>query len=255
MCARLRATGSRSGSTREIRNVNRTVGTMLGHHVTKARPLGLPDGTIDVTFTGSAGQSFGAFLPRGVTLRVHRRRQRLCGEGALRRTCRRTSRPARTFAAEEQVIAGNVIGYGATSGSAFLRGVVGERFAVRNSGAVLVVEGVGDHACEYMTGGEVVILGQVGRNLAAGMSGGTAYVLDLAVTRVNTRPGRPASHSATQRRIGSAQLLEEHARETGSVVAVALLADWAALGRASPRSCRATTGGFWRPGSAPAPTV
>ncbi len=213
-----------------IRNVNRTVGTMLGHHITKGRPEGLPDGTIDVTFTGSAGQSFGAFLPRGVTIRVHGDAKDFVAKGLWGGRVVVRPDPRSGFAAEEQVVAGNVIGYGATSGSAFLRGVVGERFAVRNSGATLVVEGVGDHACEYMTGGEVVILGTVGRNLAAGMSGGTAYVLDLPVGRVNHAMVdlEPLGETASER---LRELLAEHAAETGSVVAVALLADWSAARR------------------------
>jgi glutamate synthase (NADPH/NADH) large chain len=199
---------------------------MLGHHVTRSRPAGLPDGTIDVTFTGSAGQSFGAFLPRGITLRVHGDANDYVAKGLSGGRVVVRPDPRSTFAAEEQVVAGNVIGYGATSGSAFVRGVVGERFAVRNSGASLVVEGVGDHACEYMTGGEVVILGTVGRNVAAGMSGGTAYVLDLPAARVN--PGmvdlQPLGAAAQKRLL---RLLEEHVAETGSEVGAALLADWA----------------------------
>src|SRR5690606_7070278 len=153
-----------------VTNVNRTVGTLLGHHVTRAAgPDGLPDGTIDLTFTGSAGQSFGAFLPRGVTLRLVGDANDFVGKGLS--GGRIVVRPpeAAPFPAEQQVIAGNVIGYGATSGRIHLRGRVGERFCVRNSGAVAVVEGTGDHALEYMPGGTVVILGRTGRNLGAGM--------------------------------------------------------------------------------------
>jgi glutamate synthase (NADPH) large chain len=215
---------------RPIRNVNRTVGTMLGHRVTKRRPQGLPDGTIDVTFTGSAGQSFGAFLPRGVTLRVHGDANDYVAKGLSGGRVVVRPDPRARFAAEQQVVAGNVIGYGATSGSAFVRGIVGERFAVRNSGASLVVEGVGDHACEYMTGGEVVILGPVGRNVAAGMSGGAAFVLDLLPARVN--PGLvdlAPVEPATGERLHA--LIEEHAAETGSVVAAELLGDWPAARR------------------------
>src|SRR4051812_49192513 len=165
--------------TYDIRNVNRTVGTMLGAELTrKWGAEGLPDSTIDVTFHGSAGQSFGAFVPRGITLRLGGAANDSLGKGLWGGTI--VLRPPRvsTFVAEENVIAGNVILYGATAGDVFIRGMVGERFCVRNSGAVAVVEGVGDHACEYMTGGRAVILGPTGRNLAAGMSGGFAFVWD-----------------------------------------------------------------------------
>ena len=169
-----------------IRNVNRTVGTILGHEVTKRYGgEGLPDGTIDITFIGSAGQSFGAFVPAGITLRLEGDANDYVGKGLSGgRIVVRPDQDA-TFEAAEQIIAGNVIGYGATQGEIFLRGQVGERFCVRNSGATAVVEGVGDHGCEYMTGGRVVVLGPTGRNFAAGMSGGYAFVLDLDEGRVN----------------------------------------------------------------------
>ena len=159
---------------------------MLGYEVTRRwGGEGLPENTIDISFRGSAGQSFGAFLPRGVTLRLEGDANDYLGKGLS--GGRLIVRPPAeaTFTAEEQVIAGNVIGYGATGGEIFLRGIVGERFCVRNSGALAVAEGTGDHGCEYMTGGRVVILGPVGRNFAAGMSGGIAYVLDLPEIRVN----------------------------------------------------------------------
>jgi glutamate synthase (NADPH/NADH) large chain len=162
-----------------IANTNRTVGTMLGHELTKAYGgQGLPDGTIDITFDGSAGNSFGAFVPKGITLRVYGDANDYVGKGLSggRIVVRPSDNAPADYVAEENIIAGNVILFGATSGQVFLRGVVGERFAVRNSGAHAVVEGVGDHGCEYMTGGKVVILGQTGRNFAAGMSGGVAYV-------------------------------------------------------------------------------
>ncbi|SED01484.1 glutamate synthase (NADH) large subunit [Nocardioides exalbidus] len=209
-----------------IRNVNRTVGTMLGHEVTKRyRGEGLPDGTIDITLTGSAGQSFGAFVPRGVTLRLEGDANDYVGKGLSGgRLVVRPDRAA-TFDASEQVIGGNTVGYGATSGQIFLSGRVGERFCVRNSGASAVVEGVGDHGCEYMTGGVVVVLGPTGRNFAAGMSGGYAFVLDLDEARVNPElvelapvTGKAADELKT--------LVEAHAEETGSAVATALLADW-----------------------------
>ncbi|HEX6785916.1 MAG TPA: glutamate synthase-related protein, partial [Acidimicrobiales bacterium] len=162
-----------------IRNVNRTVGTLLGSAVTAAwGGDGLPDGTIDVHVRGSAGQSFGAFVPRGITLRLEGDANDYVGKGLSGgRLILHPDRDAR-FAAEDNIIAGNVIGYGATGGELYLRGVVGERFCVRNSGATAVVEGLGDHGCEYMTGGRVVVLGPTGRNFGAGMSGGIAYVYD-----------------------------------------------------------------------------
>jgi glutamate synthase (NADPH/NADH) large chain len=162
-----------------IRNTNRTVGTMLGAELTRRwGGEGLPVGTIDITLEGSAGQSFGAFVPQGIMLRLEGDANDYFGKGLSGGTL--VLRPPRTasFVAEENIIAGNVILYGATAGNVFIRGIVGERFCVRNSGATAVVEGVGDHACEYMTGGRAVILGPTGRNFAAGMSGGYAYVWD-----------------------------------------------------------------------------
>ena len=174
------------------------------------------------SFTGSAGQSFGAFLPRGLTLRLEGDANDYVAKGLS--GGRVVVRPDRSapFVAEEQIIAGNVIGYGATSGEVFLRGRVGERFAVRNSGATLVVEGVGDHGCEYMTGGRVVVLGSTGRNFAAGMSGGVAFVLDLAPQRVNldmvaVEPLGPDDEDWL------VDILRRHAEETGSEVASGLL--------------------------------
>ena len=202
-----------------IRNVNRTVGTMLGHEVTKRyRGDGLPDGTIDITLTGSAGQSFGAFVPRGVTLRLEGDANDYVGKGLSGgRLVVRPDRAA-TFEAAEQIIGGNTIGYGATSGQIFLSGRVGERFCVRNSGATAVVEGVGDHGCEYMTGGVVVVLGPTGRNFAAGMSGGYAFVLDLDEQRVNPELVElaPVTGKAADE---LKALVEQHAEETGSTVA------------------------------------
>ncbi len=209
-----------------IRNVNRTVGTMLGAEVTRRfGGRGLPDDTIDITLTGSAGQSLGAFLPRGVTLRLIGDANDYLGKGLS--GGRITARPPRSAAlvAERNVIAGNVALYGATGGEVFIRGLVGERFAVRNSGATAVVEGVGDHACEYMTGGTVLVLGAVGRNFAAGMSGGTAYVVDLPPSRVN--PDMVDLEELDAEDIDLVGLLlRRHAAETGSAVAKSLLADW-----------------------------
>ncbi len=206
-----------------IRNVHRTVGTVLGHELTKAtRGDGLPDDTIDFTLTGTAGQSFGAFLPKGITMRLVGDANDYLGKGLS--GGRLIVRPADHvgFAPEEQIIAGNVIGYGATSGEIFLRGQVGERFCVRNSGATAVVEGVGDHACEYMTGGEALILGPTGRNVAAGMSGGVAWVLDLNRARLNTELADPVDLDDDNLERVKA-LLARHATETGSSVATDLL--------------------------------
>jgi glutamate synthase (NADPH/NADH) large chain len=209
-----------------VRNVNRTVGTMLGSMVTRRfGGEGLPDGTIDLTFGGSAGQSFGAFLPRGITMRLYGDANDYVGKGLSGgRIVVRPSREA-SFPAEDNVIAGNVIGYGATGGEIFLRGRVGERFCVRNSGALAVVEGVGDHALEYMTGGRAVILGATGRNIAAGMSGGVGYVLDLARHRVNAEmvDVEPLDGESAQ---WLRDVLVRYAADTESTVAHALLADW-----------------------------
>jgi glutamate synthase (NADPH/NADH) large chain len=209
-----------------VRNVNRTVGTMLGSELTKKwGGEGLPDDTIDVTFTGTAGQSFGAFVPKGITLRLYGDGNDYVGKGLS--GGRLIVRPAKeaVIAAEEHIIAGNVIGYGATSGEIFIRGKVGERFCVRNSGALAVVEGVGDHGVEYMTGGRVVVLGGVGRNFAAGMSGGIAYVLDLPVHRVNPEMVDidPLDSEDTD---FLRETVEKHYNETESAVARTLLADW-----------------------------
>jgi glutamate synthase (NADPH/NADH) large chain len=208
-----------------IRNVNRTVGTMLGHEVTKAHPEGLADGTIDITLTGSAGQSLGAFLPAGITLRLEGDANDYVAKGLSGGRVVVRPAPGSALVAEDNVVAGNVIGYGATSGEVFLRGRVGERFCVRNSGATAVVEGVGDHGLEYMTGGTALILGPTGRNVAAGMSGGVGYVLDLDPRNVNrelvdTMPLRPEDELVVH------DLLERHARWTDSAVAARLLADW-----------------------------
>ncbi len=222
-----------------VRNVNRTVGTMLGYEVTSRwGGEGLPDNTIDVSLTGSAGQSLGAFLPRGITLRLTGDANDYLGKGLSGGRIIAVPDPAAPFAAHEQIIAGNVIGYGATSGEIFLRGVVGERFCVRNSGATAVAEGTGDHGCEYMTGGRVAVLGPVGRNFAAGMSGGVAYLLDPDPGRVNT--GLADLEPVTAEDAGFLRrLLTRHLAETGSAVAAGLLTDWDAavprFGRVMPK--------------------
>ena len=209
-----------------IRNVNRTVGTMLGAEVTRRYGSpGLPVGTIDVTLHGSAGQSLGAFIPQGLTLRLYGDANDYVGKGISGgRVVVRPDEKA-SFKSELNVIAGNVIGYGATSGDIFIRGLAGERFCVRNSGAIAVVEGVGDHALEYMTGGTVVILGPTGRNIAAGMSGGRAFVLDLNTAVVNAEMVDILAVPADQRENLRSIVSSFHV-ETGSEVAAALLADW-----------------------------
>ncbi|HVV01587.1 MAG TPA: glutamate synthase subunit alpha, partial [Verrucomicrobiae bacterium] len=164
-----------------IRNVNRVVGTIVGSEITRRHGAeGLPEDTIEISFTGSAGQSFGAFKPRGMTFTLEGDANDYVGKGLSGGKIIVYPPAASTFAPEENIIVGNVALYGATGGEAFIGGMAGERFAVRNSGATAVVESVGDHGCEYMTGGRVVVLGKTGRNFAAGMSGGVAFVLDEA---------------------------------------------------------------------------
>jgi glutamate synthase (NADPH/NADH) large chain len=209
-----------------VRNVNRTVGTMLGSLVSRRYGAeGLPEGTIDITFRGSAGQSFGAFVPRGITMRLLGDANDYCGKGLSGGVLAIRPDESAPFEASHNVIAGNVIGYGATSGQVYLSGIVGERFCVRNSGATVVCEGVGDHALEYMTGGTAVILGPTGRNVGAGMSGGHAFVLDLDAKLVNPElvdvEDVPAEMLDELRSI-----VADHHRYTGSTVAAELLADW-----------------------------
>ncbi|MFD9869214.1 glutamate synthase large subunit [Streptomyces niveus] len=211
-----------------IRNINRTVGTMLGHEVTKKfGGAGLPDDTVDITFTGSAGQSFGAFLPRGVTLRLEGDANDYVGKGLSGgRVVVRPDRGA-DHLAEYSTIAGNTIAYGATGGELFLRGRTGERFCVRNSGATVVSEGVGDHGCEYMTGGHAVVLGETGRNFAAGMSGGIAYVIDLDADNVNAgNLGAVETDLSDTDKEWLHDVVRRHHEETGSTVAEKLLTDW-----------------------------
>ena len=214
--------------TKSVRNAHRSVGAMLSGRVTRRfGGKGLPDDTIDITLRGSAGQSFGAFAARGVTLRLYGDANDYVGKGLSGGRLVIRPDPEARFAAEEQIIAGNTILYGATSGELFCRGRVGERFAVRNSGAVAVVEGVGDHCCEYMTGGTVVVLGPTGRNVAAGMSGGLAFIWRLDERMVN-RELVDLSPLTPEQRMRLRELVERHAAETGSEVAARLLADWPA---------------------------
>ena len=178
LCKEAIENGTKVKADVNIRNINRTVGTILGNEITKRHWHGLPDDTVHLRFHGSAGQSFGAFVPKGVTLELEGDGNDYVGKGLSGGRIVIYPPAGSTFVAEENIIAGNTALYGATSGELFLRGMAGERFAVRNSGVDTVVEGVGDHGCEYMTGGRVVVLGITGRNFAAGMSGGVAYVLD-----------------------------------------------------------------------------
>ncbi|MGD7731716.1 glutamate synthase large subunit [Propionibacteriaceae bacterium G57] len=207
----------------DVRNIDHTVGTILGHEVTKAtRGEGFDDGTIDLTLTGTGGQSFGAFLPRGVTLKLIGDSNDYVAKGLCGGIIVVTPGEQASFDPKQQIVAGNVIGYGATSGEIYLRGLVGERFCVRNSGATAVVEGVGDHGCEYMTGGEALIIGPTGRNFAAGMSGGVAWVLDLNHDRLNTE--LVDAVDLTEMDIDRiTDLLARHVAHTGSDVAADLL--------------------------------
>ena len=221
--------GERVSIQSPIANVNRTVGTMLGAELTRRYGgAGLPDDTITIAFQGSAGQSFGAFLPRGITLRLEGDSNDYVGKGLSGGRIIVHPPKAANFVAENNVIAGNVILYGATAGEVFLRGQVGERFAVRNSGAIAVVEGVGDHACEYMTGGRVVVLGSTGRNFGAGMSGGIAFVLDPDRTFIAQVNLDMVDLEIPNEEDGMWLLdrVERHHRETGSEVAERLLGDW-----------------------------
>jgi glutamate synthase (NADPH/NADH) large chain len=229
-----------------IRNINRTVGTMLSHEIAKRYGHdGLPDGTIHVRFAGSAGQSFGAFLARGVTLDLTGDTNDYCGKGLS--GGRIAVQPSSKFRGEptENIITGNVVLYGAIAGEAYFRGVAGERFAVRNSGAQAVVEGVGDHGCEYMTGGTVAVLGGTGRNFAAGMSGGIAYALDMDgefINHCNTamvdlepvlsdseqaaKVSRDLWHLGESDESLLKRLIENHVRYTGSHRAQLILEKW-----------------------------
>jgi glutamate synthase domain-containing protein 3 len=225
--------GERVDLRRSICNAHRAVGTMLGYEITRRYGgRGLPDDTINISFEGTAGQSFGAFLPRGATLTLEGDANDYWGKGLSGGKLITFPPRAATFAAEENVIIGNVSLYGATSGEAYVRGIAGERFAVRNSGAHAVVEGVGDHGCEYMTGGVIVVLGRTGRNFAAGMSGGVAYVLD----EPGDFTGRCNRDMVDLERLDTLEdlgvvldLIQRHLRYTNSTHARAVLADWGSL--------------------------
>jgi glutamate synthase (NADPH/NADH) large chain len=211
-----------------VRNVNRTVGTLVGQEISRRWGEGLPDDTVVINLTGSAGQSFGAFAPRGLTLRLFGDANDYTAKGLSGGRIIVRPQEGSRFAAEQNIIAGNVILYGATGGEVFLRGVVGERFCVRNSGAIAVVEGVGDHGCEYMTGGRVVVLGATGRNFGAGMSGGIAYVHDpdgVFPRRVN-RADVDLDPLDLDDRLFLLDRVNRHRDETGSAVAERLLGSW-----------------------------
>lgn len=222
-------TGEPVKASLPIRNVNRVVGTILGNEITKRHWDGLPEDTVQLSFQGTAGQSFGAFVPRGVTLELEGDANDYFGKGLSGGKLILYPPKASTFVAEENIIAGNVAFYGATSGEAYIRGVVGERFCVRNSGVQAVVESIGDHGCEYMTGGKVVILGQTGRNFAAGMSGGVAYIFDQAgdfSTRCNREMVdlEPLEDPEEIRDLQG--MLERHRDLTGSDRARHILENW-----------------------------
>jgi glutamate synthase (ferredoxin) len=220
--------GEKVTATLPVKNTNRVVGTILGNEITKRHWDGLPDDTVHLKFVGSAGQSIGAFVPKGVTLELEGDANDYVGKGLSGGRIIIYPDAKSTFPADENIIIGNVALYGATSGEVFIRGMAGERFAVRNSGVDTVVEGVGDHGCEYMTGGRVVVLGLTGRNFAAGMSGGVAYVLDEAgdfALRCNAQMvglERVESEEAEELRL----LIKRHADLTKSQKAFKVLALW-----------------------------
>jgi glutamate synthase domain-containing protein 3 len=213
-----------------IRNTNRTVGTILSNRIVKRwGSAGLPDGTVELAFEGSAGQSFGAFLAPGVTLTLVGDANDYLGKGLSGGRIVVVTPPGSPFDPKENVIVGNTLLYGATSGEAFIGGLAGERFAVRNSGATAVVEGVGDHGCEYMTGGVVAVIGRTGRNFAAGMSGGVAYVFDehqLFDTLCNLDMVELESLWQDEDQRVLLDLLNRHYRWTGSVQAKRILDNW-----------------------------
>ena len=223
--------GEKVKATLPIKNINRVVGTILGNEITKRHWEGLPEDTVHLHFQGSAGQSFGAFVPKGVTLELEGDANDYVGKGLSGGKIIVYPPKGSTFVAEENIIIGNVALYGATSGEVYISGVAGERFGVRNSGVTTVVESVGDHACEYMTGGKVVVLGPTGRNFAAGMSGGVAYVLDESgdfATRCNTQ--MVALEALEGEEINDLrELIQRHADYTHSQKAALVLANWSEM--------------------------
>ncbi len=221
--------GEKVKATLPIKNTNRVVGTILGNEITKKHWEGLPEDTVHLHFQGSAGQSFGAFVPKGVTLELEGDSNDYIGKGFSGGKMIVYPPKESTFIAEENIIIGNVAFYGATKGEAYISGVAGERFCVRNSGVKAVVEGVGDHGCEYMTGGKVVIIGKTGRNFAAGMSGGVAYILDEKgdfATHCNTEMVGLETLEDASEIAEIKQMITKHAEYTGSDKAKRVLADW-----------------------------
>ncbi|MCT7949765.1 glutamate synthase large subunit [Ancylothrix sp. C2] len=224
--------GEKVKATLPIKNVNRVVGTILGNEITKRHWHGLPEDTVHLHFQGSAGQSFGAFVPKGVTLELEGDANDYVGKGLSGGKIIVYPSAASTFAAEENIIIGNVALYGATSGEVYINGMAGERFCVRNSGVNTVVEAVGDHGCEYMTGGKVVVLGPTGRNFAAGMSGGVAYILDEAgdfATRCNTAMSDLEKLEDPEEIATVRQMIEKHVEYTKSAKGARVLANWEAM--------------------------
>jgi glutamate synthase (ferredoxin) len=230
MCRSALERGEPVAATLPIRNVNRVVGTMLGSEVTRRHGAeGLPEDTIRLRFQGSAGQSFGAFIPKGVTLVLEGDSNDYIGKGLSGGKVIVYPPEGSVFVAEENIIIGNVAFYGATGGQAYIRGVAGERFCVRNSGIHAVVEGVGDHGCEYMTGGRVVVLGSTGRNFAAGMSGGIAYVLDETgdfALRCNQEMVYLEQLEDESEIKEVEAIIRQHAEYTNSELAWRILGDW-----------------------------
>jgi glutamate synthase (ferredoxin) len=221
--------GEKVKASLPIQNTNRVVGTILGNEITKRHWYGLPEDTVHLHFRGSAGQSFGAFVPKGVTLELEGDANDYIGKGLSGGKIVVYPPASSTFVPEENIIIGNVAFYGATSGEAYVSGVAGERFCVRNSGINAVVEAVGDHACEYMTGGKVVVIGPTGRNFAAGMSGGIAYVLDEAgdfATRCNTQMSDLEGLEDPEEIALIRQMIQNHADYTKSQKAAKVLDNW-----------------------------
>jgi glutamate synthase (ferredoxin) len=221
--------GEKVKATMPIKNINRVVGTILGNEITKRHWEGLPEDTVHLHFQGSAGQSFGAFVPKGVTLELEGDANDYLGKGLSGGKIIIYPPVGSTFVPEENIIIGNVALYGATNGEVYIRGVAGERFGVRNSGVNAVVEAVGDHGCEYMTGGKVVVLGATGRNFAAGMSGGVAYILDEVgdfATRCNQQMVGLEKLEEPEEIHDLYEMIERHANYTGSQKATQVLASW-----------------------------
>jgi glutamate synthase (ferredoxin) len=224
--------GEKVKATLPIKNINRVVGTIVGNEITKRNWEGLPVDTIHLHFQGSAGQSFGAFVPKGVTLELEGDANDYLGKGLSGGKLIVYPAVASTFAASENIIIGNVALYGATSGEAYIAGMAGERFGVRNSGVNTVVEAVGDHGCEYMTGGKVVVLGLTGRNFAAGMSGGVAYILDESgdfATRCNQSMVGLESLEDPEEIQDLYDLIQSHVTYTNSEKGSAVLANWESM--------------------------